>query len=316
MSQYMLLAGGLGNQLFQYSAAVSRDASTVVFVDFIQNERRDLFGRPEIMSLKLPVPIEFIEISNHRRLLRNCFLWLLGSTSRPSTIRFRIASSKIIRILISQIIRYSKKLSVHVELENRLSEQGYLENNKQELFLIGYFQSFENAKSIEKEIEHIAILNPSNNFLNYLKVIETDEVIGLHIRLGDYVDHPTFGNLSKSYFREVLSSIWLPGKKVIIFSDSKVSVEEYVPATILPFTTICPESFTGLETLLLMSRCSDLVMSNSSLSWWSAFIGQKIGNRAYAPEPWFQAEVQSPNFYHPNWHRCSSSFVQNSLNSS
>ncbi len=311
----MLLAGGLGNQLFQYSAAVSRGASTVVFIDFIQNERTDTFGRPEIMSLKLPISIEFIEISNQKQILRKIFLWVLGSTSQPHSFRFRFASSKMIRMLISRIIKYSKHLRVNVELENRLSEQEYLEDDSHESFLIGYFQSLENAKSIEKDMEHVTILKPSEDFLNYLKAIESDEVIGLHIRLGDYVDHPTFGNLSKSYFKEVLSRIWTPDKKVIIFSDSNVSVEEYVPATILPFTKICPDTFTGLETLFLMSRCSDLVMSNSSLSWWAAFIGQKIGNRAYAPEPWFQAEVQSPYFFHPKWHRRSSIFIRDSLNS-
>lgn len=309
MRQYVLLAGGLGNQLFQYAAAVSRGASTVVFVNFIQNARRDYSGRPEIMSLKLPVPIEFIEISNHKYLLRKYFLWLLGSTSRPSSIRFRFVSSRIVLTVAAQLVKISKKLSLHIEIENRLHRRDTLEYDKHEFLFIGYFQTLEDAKSIEKNVEHISLLNCSEDFLVYLKTIESEEVIGLHIRLGDYVNHPTFGNLSKSYFKEVLASIWIPGKKVIIFSDSNVSAEEYVPVTMLPFTTICPDSFTGLETLLLMSRCSDLVMSNSSLSWWSAFIGQKIGNHAYAPEPWFRSEVQSPNFYHPNWRRRKSDFL-------
>ena len=309
MKQYVLLAGGLGNQLFQYSAAVLRGASRVVFIDLIENERYDDAGKPEIMSLKLPVPVEFIEYPSRSKLLRKFFLWLLGSTARPISIRFRFASSSLILLVTSLIVRVCTRLSLRVEIENRLDPKLRSHNSRQSFLLIGYFQSLEGAKSIERNIGEIEILNPSETFIEYSKMLESEEMIGLHIRRGDYVNNPTFGNLSNVYFREILAKVQISRKRVIVFSDSTISIEEYVPPSILPFTIICPSTFTGFEILLLMSMCDDLVMSNSSLSWWAAYIGQRSGNCAYAPEPWFKSEVQSPNFYDPKWNRQSSVFT-------
>jgi hypothetical protein len=309
MMHYVLLAGGLGNQLFQYSAAVSLGASKVVFVDFIGNKRRDQAGKPEILSLDLTIPIDFIEILGPHHILRKYFLWLLGSTARPHSYRYRLATSTILQIVTSLTIKYFTQLDVCIVIEDRLNRKVRLIESSQSVFLIGYFQSIENAMSIERNIKHVKLNEPSRDFVNYLQKIDRGQIIGLHVRQGDYVNHPTFGNLSTKYFKEALDEIWTSGKEVIIFSDSNVSAQKYVPKAILPVTTICPSTFTGLEVLLLMSRCRDLIMSNSSLSWWAAFIGQKFGNHAYAPEPWFKSEVQSSNFYHSKWDRRSGEFI-------
>jgi hypothetical protein len=316
MTQFVLLAGGLGNQLFQYSAAVALGADKVVFVDFIDNERRDKAGNPEILSLQLEVPVEFIGFSRRKPILQKYFLWLLGSTARPLSIRFRVATSRFILFLTNLVIKIYLHTNVQVVIEDRLNQKVRLLRTDRKSFLIGYFQSLENVTSIEKEIEHLNIARPEAGFISYLDRIQSRRVIGMHVRQGDYIDHPTFGTLSSDYFKDALSKIWESGQEVVIFSDSNVSIEKYVPARILPITSKCPTSFSGAEVLLLMSKCDKLVMSNSSLSWWAAFIGQKLGNSAYAPEPWFKSEVQSPDFYYRKWERLSSVFVNGAKSNS
>ena len=59
MIVYILLAGGLGNQFFQYSAAASMNPLKIVFVDLIANARVGADGKPDIFNFQLPISIEY-----------------------------------------------------------------------------------------------------------------------------------------------------------------------------------------------------------------------------------------------------------------
>jgi hypothetical protein len=308
MPVYVLLAGGLGNQLFQYSAALEMGAREVVFVDFIKNARQDKVGKPEILSLKLEIPVLFFRTFNYKKYIRRYFLWLLGATSSPTSLRYKASSSFIVTCLTSTLIWCLTGIKMEVVLENRLEPGQWIFRSKKPKFIIGYFQSRLSTQSVVNKIELTSLLTPSLEFESALRKLEQNKFIGVHIRRGDYVGHPTFGLLSYKYFKDAIVEFWENDHKIILFSDSLIEICDYVPDWLEASTSLNTCNFSGAEVLILMSRCQKLIMSNSSLSWWAGYIAQSFGHEVIAPDPWFRSELQSPEFFHGSWKRRRSLF--------
>jgi hypothetical protein len=102
----------------------------------------------------------------------------------------------------------------------------------------------------------------------------------VHVRRGDYLTWAAqrHGVLPVSYYQEAARQ----------FKDSHFFLFSDDPACSLPFphTRI---SCTPHEDLHLMSLCKGAVIANSSLSWWSAWLGaDKNGGKVVAPKQWFK----------------------------
>jgi hypothetical protein len=66
-----------------------------------------------------------------------------------------------------------------------------------------------------------------------------------------------------------------------------------------------------ISDLLAMSSAKGLVMSNSTFSWWAAWLGgQKQALNVIAPCPWFaQESAAEDQLYGPNWERINRNLV-------
>ena len=309
MTCYVLLAGGLGNQIFEFAAAMQTKSEEIVFLDLLNNDRKDVNGNPEIFNLELARHLKVMKPPRANPLLRWYFLWQLGSSSKPDSWRFLVADSKLIKGISSLLVWITTGARTKVVIENRNSIRRSYDHSKHPYFLIGYFQNYEVSRQFENKLE---LLNPvefSENLMSQATYLESEKAIGLHLRRGDYIGHPTFGLLSNDYFKEILLSIGGSGRPVIIFSDSKVVVGDLLPDHMLNMCQVCPENFSASEILFLMSRCSTLILSNSSLSWWAGFIAQARGSNVVSPNPWFKLEIQSTNFHVPSWKLSKSKFL-------
>jgi hypothetical protein len=195
-------------------------------------------------------------------------------------------------------------------LENR-GEVGSFErfSKKHPNFLIGYFQDYAVSLELRNRLDLLHPVRSEENMVSLGDFLELKRAIGVHVRRGDYVNHPTFGLLSRQYFRNALLSIEDSLRPIFIFSDSKVDLRDFVPEHLLQMSQVCQESFSATQVLYLMSRCSDLILSNSSLSWWGGWLATQRGSQVFAPHPWFLNEIQSSNFYPPEWFKLQSNFV-------
>jgi hypothetical protein len=60
------------------------------------------------------------------------------------------------------------------------------------------------------------------------------------------------------------------------------------------------------EHMALMSRCRDHVISNSSFSWWGAWLGDATDKIVIAPQRWFaddSREARASRIVPPQWLR-------------
>lgn len=157
--------------------------------------------------------------------------------------------------------------------------------------IIGYLQS-------EKYFGKDKLKFRESDMTNDLKYSNTAETIGIHVRRGDYVDHPYYHQLSIDYFLTALHHIPdYENKRILIFSDDIEWCKNNFP-TGFNFA----EGNSEIEDLFLLSKCDYHILSNSTFGWWGAYLSDsKIVIR---PKHYFAGEGLKHNtkdFWPKNW---------------
>jgi len=103
-----------------------------------------------------------------------------------------------------------------------------------------------------------------------------------------------FGACSVEYYQKALGRIGIqPGTVCFIFSDNLewVKANLKLPAPCRYVADECPCS--DVEELLLMASCQHHVISNSSFSWWGAWLGRNPKKIVVAPRIWMRGIPES-----------------------
>ena len=152
---------------------------------------------------------------------------------------------------------------------------------------LGYYQS---EKYFEKYSENIkGLFGPPLEFINRVRteipVIFNTEVTVVNVRRGDYLFYPNYHpTVSPEYIFKALELV--PSKQYLIASDDVPWCKEHLN---LP-NAIYLEGWKSHEQLWIMSMCHHFVISNSSFSWWAAYLSRHPGKIVIAPETWFGPE--------------------------
>lgn len=157
----------------------------------------------------------------------------------------------------------------------------------------GYFQSYVYAQSL-KEILPEGLLSmkyPSPWLDTRIKQAKDLLPIMMHVRRGDYLKvQEEFGVLHIEYYREALRLLRSKGntQPVWIFSDSKELINsDFIADADYPVEVIFPESDKPAnETMVLMQYGSANIISNSTFSWWPAFLSPYSAT-VICPTQWF-----------------------------
>lgn len=131
--------------------------------------------------------------------------------------------------------------------------------------LIGYFQS---PKYFGSTIPRF-----KKDFLAQQKVrLPKGNNIAIHLRRGDYVGHEAYAQLPVTYFIKALFTIenWQE-KNIILFSDDMGYARTHFEC--LPNAHFIKGN--EVEHLAMMSLCDEHILSNSSYSWWGAYLSEQ-----------------------------------------
>ena len=175
--------------------------------------------------------------------------------------------------------------------------------------LHGFFHTykyFEYCLAEEPTLETKEIFH-RNIFANQLSTeIQKPNSVALHIRRGDYVGSAeSLGLLGSKYYQNALAIIGRSCRigNVFVFSDDI----EFAKALFVELgvrNTIFPEEngfLSAKEVIYLLGVSPNLVIANSSLSYWAAvFAGEN--SFVIAQSPFYKnAELSETYFYKPNW---------------
>ena len=172
---------------------------------------------------------------------------------------------------------------------------------KDDQVYIGYFQSELFFQNIAQQItSNISVKSKYINIFNqkYKCVYTNNKVIAVHIRRGDYLhlnywwkENLGSDNLSLplSYYKNCLAQVEnLESYKIIIVSDDI----NYLKESFSEFENVDfagNEMMTDFQILLNADIC---ILSNSSFSWWAAYLNNKKNKKIFCPKYWLGFHIK------------------------
>lgn len=176
------------------------------------------------------------------------------------------------------------------ELVNEKSFNFYSYNLSNSNFdLNGWFQS-ERYFNVEK-VKYYFQFDPTNR--NSIKTRFKEQLskhtIFVSIRRGDYVEHPDFYQLSINYYINALVRFFPEWQNysVFVFSDDYQYVKFHFSG--IP-NIYFYNDLSAIDQLTLASLCDDFIISNSTFSWWCAWLGEKEHSKIICPPYFFTAQ--------------------------
>jgi hypothetical protein len=123
--------------------------------------------------------------------------------------------------------------------------------------------------------------------INELKPVYEIDVIGIHIRRGDFLTESKYVKLGKDYYNKGIELIQNEHgeKSIYIFSDDIPWCREN-----FPYPIIDKPDYLAWE---ILRSCKYKIISNSTFSWWAAYLSDGI---TIMPEVWYKDKKRQDNF--------------------
>lgn len=286
----VLLSGGLGNQMFQYAAgkSLANRLNTHLIINTYALDKRtqtttrnfelDIFGiHPSLQSS-----------------LRSKF----AIKARPFITKHKSLFQKLGFFSDGSAIVFVPEFNL---LKGNVILNGYFQNEK-------YFES--SSENIREEFTFQTPLDGINE--NLSELISATESVAVHIRRGDYITDTNAANnfvtCDRFYYEQAIRYIkervvtptffvfsedmqWV--KEQIDFGESAVQYIDWNKGT---------NSYRDLQ---LMSLCKNIIIANSSFSWWAAWLNKNPEKIVLTPSRWFKDENRNnkelDQFYPKGW---------------
>ena len=253
-----LLRGGIGNQLFIYSAAI-RLGQIHAFTPVFQTLGID---HKECIS-ELGIPGNFMST-------RNSWLYSLDRKINQSFSKRRL-------------IDFSDLATTHMK-NLTIGKKTYVS---------GYFQTADFAVDLKNSGYFDDYISKEPTILlkrKYEEIRDLNSTI-IHLRFGDYLKaSSTLGNLTVDYYNQIIESDpEIRENPVYLMTDDPSSARLFVrdfPKLNLSFL----DKFKGvkaIEQIKLFGAANRIICANSTYSWWGAFLSVTT-KKIWAPNPWFK----------------------------
>ena len=313
----LIIKDGLGNQLFQYAYArylqylyekegqKEKIAINSYYIDHFD------FRKTALHNFVLNDNVEFMEQQEQKKnmeafkiktLLANGFdivPWKILKSSKP------LGEKKYIK---------RSKHGVYYTYRSQTEFKTVLARTKNK-YVFGFFQGETNFAPIKEIIraEFEIKTAPSKKNADILERIDNTESICLHIRRGDYLD-PRWKNLqicTFDYYNNAINEIL---KKTVnpifyIFSNTHDDLEwikrnyyftNNIDNRMLNFVYVDLGN-PDYEELRLMKSCKHFIISNSTFSWWAAYLSSYKDKIVLTPERWNLSLDNDVSIYLDDW---------------
>ena len=291
------IIGGLGNQMFQYAFALSlkeRFPDSVVKID--TSHFHYIFLK-KWKTANLHNGYEIDQLFPNANLEKASILDLLHVTWYVPNYWLSRFFRKVLPLRKTEYIQSSMICTSYDEKAYKQSDNCYYE---------GYWQSITFYLPIREKIKNI-FKHPIPNSINanYIEKISMANSVGIHIRRGDYLLSPEFrGICTLDYYKKGIDEILKDGEKhsFYIFSNDVDWCKDNICPLLHSHDCHIVTENKGKDScwdMFLMTYCKDLIIANSSFSWWGAFLNDR-GGRVVAPKKW-DNKNRELDFWAPDW---------------
>lgn len=310
MNIFVPLTGGLGNQLFQYSFALSLSEKTglSLLLDDKVAKPRTVSGRATICQLEI-CGREIQTLNDRPRLrtiLTKMYSWNLVNGAQHR-LRNLNQLSKISNLASRLVILLSKRIWVKLHISSGLGFDSNIAKISSGGFFIGYFQTYRFAQnpSVFAQLMTLQPKKKSQSCLQTLERIAKEKPILVHVRLTDYVFENSFGIPSEKYYLDALDYLRSVGmdNPIWIFSDDILAARRHLSNLnkIYDLHFVEMNGISDVENWYLMRFFAGYVIANSSYSWWSAFLRQTQSSPVIYPLPWFSDGETPRDLFPVDW---------------
>lgn len=266
------LEGRLGNQLFQYAFiyAAARRLNTSFYID------------KSTESYLLP---RYFEIKNDFLIPLDRYLFSIPGYKNI----FRIHSKKAFYQLINNIIFNRNKIAI----DNALPIADALQLVKNGYQFNGYFQSQSYFEDFKNEIRKLftikKIYTDAFKEVNQ-QLSNSKKKVVIHVRVGDYVGLNF--SVPVTYYKKVIDLIGDTDTEYIFISDDTAFVEKQFSYIANKYISRNSE-IVDFQFLMHAEIC---ILSNSSFSWWGAWLNNNPNKKLFAPKYWlgFKDKIEYP----------------------
>lgn len=159
------------------------------------------------------------------------------------------------------------------------------------MILRGYFQSEKYFSNYKGDI--IKLFAPSEKIKTYIqdkysRLLENENTVAIHIR--NYLKEDPNGlyhpNCTLAYYCNALKQV-PENAKLVVFTNDLRYAKELLQNRSGIFEFIENESY--IVDFYLMSMCKNTIISNSSFSWWAAYLNSNKEKIVVAPKRWFNS---------------------------
>ncbi|CAB4714739.1 MAG: hypothetical protein F2934_06500 [Actinobacteria bacterium] len=263
------LMGGLGNQLFQYTAGlqVASETGGRLYIDS---------SAPEGVSLADVLAPDTIAFASTR--VRRSFGLSAGSDAAPARIAIRLQREWATRLGRLTIMRERPGSGLHHDGPS-----------SGRCLLIGWFMHpswYANtmgavgAQLLERLREHPAY-----------RLASTDNATVISFRRGDFVRWGM--DLSSGYYENALDRLGATDAPCFVVGDDSLFLDFarhwLVSRGIAAQRVPSFEGSPGITDLAVLAGAGSVIMSNSSFCWWGVTAGDvevRPGRTVFVPEPW------------------------------
>ena len=303
------LAGGLGNQMFQYALylqlkSLGKDVRIDDVAGFEQDAKRDPALWPFGIDYERPTKKELVQMLDS-----SPFIW-----------------NKVRRKL------FGRKKKSYFEEDKRYHPEIMTWDD---IYLEGYWQTEKYFTSIADEVKRVYDTDKLLQYLRdndvngmqkslmysdetnagrmsmeeWLTRITSTESASVHIRRGDYIlskNQALFGGIcTEAYYRNAMEQIKRehPDCRFYLFTNDKKWIKERIEECknssvqkkgaeaadsnwldIIDVVNL--EEQNDYAEFVLMSKCKHNILANSSFSWWASYLNQNENKTVLAPDKW------------------------------
>lgn len=268
---------GLGNQMFQYAyARALKEKGIDVRIDLnkaydeaFEKYRNNAKRENQIQNFRISLPsIDMNQYGKYKYLSKDTWI-------KRSIFCLQNYSLWKYKFYEEQIQGYSDKSA---EIKGNYYVKGWFQSER-------YFRDIRNI--LLKEFipkEKIRISKKLH------EVLEDPKSVSLHVRRGDYVKVNIA--LDTMYYERAIDYIGnnYENPIFVIFSDDLEWVKENIHINGKCIFVNEDKKLKDYEELFIMSRCRTNIISNSTFSWWAAWLNQNEDKRVIAPRKWIEGQ--------------------------
>jgi hypothetical protein len=271
--------GGLGNQLFQYAAA----------------RRLTLHNDAELV---LDPTTGFVRDYQYRRQYALHAFCVAGRLATRNEMLF--PGERMRRFVWKKLssLRHFEEQSYITQETLDFDERLLRRKVRGPTILEGYWQSENYFRDVGSIIREDLEMNQTfyGQSVNWARRVADTESVAVHVRWFTPLGAAQSENSPSNYFTRAINRLreTVPKAHFFVFSDDPTSARSVLGPKVQDCTFVTQAGSNeeaALQDFWLMRQCRHFIISNSTFSWWAAWLGSADNKLVFAPLP---VSVKSP----------------------